>query len=178
MKQEQQPCQQQLQHYLTPHVLIIHVWTCEWSLHHCFLFSWASVPVLGELPVDRRQAGALCLPRTSIHGHRHPQRASSLLHVPPAPVKLQSKLSVSEPLKWRTAHHVWVFTQHALWHGMNLFCFCASVSFTFPSLHPDWMLLLSFAHTHVTITMTLALLFIPKVLISFMSWCQGKLMLL
>ncbi|XP_047433722.1 probable G-protein coupled receptor 179 isoform X2 [Mugil cephalus] len=36
--------------------------------------------------------------------------------------------------------------------------------FTFPSLHPDWMLLISFAHTHVTITMTLALLFIPKFL--------------
>ncbi|XP_029015779.1 probable G-protein coupled receptor 158 [Betta splendens] len=36
--------------------------------------------------------------------------------------------------------------------------------FTFPSLHPDWMLLLSFMHTHVTITVTLALLFIPKFL--------------
>ncbi|XP_057700655.1 probable G-protein coupled receptor 158 isoform X2 [Corythoichthys intestinalis] len=36
--------------------------------------------------------------------------------------------------------------------------------FTFPSLHPDWMLLLSFAHTHVTITVTLALIFIPKFL--------------
>ncbi|XP_041095673.1 probable G-protein coupled receptor 158 [Polyodon spathula] len=33
-----------------------------------------------------------------------------------------------------------------------------------PSLHPDWMLLLVFAHTHVTITFTLALLFIPKFL--------------
>ncbi|NXG45218.1 GP179 protein, partial [Psilopogon haemacephalus] len=32
-----------------------------------------------------------------------------------------------------------------------------------PSLHPDWTLLLFFAHTHGTITMTLALLFIPKV---------------
>ncbi|XP_077379945.1 uncharacterized protein gpr179 [Festucalex cinctus] len=36
--------------------------------------------------------------------------------------------------------------------------------FAFPSLHPDWMLLLSFAHTHVTITVTLALIFIPKFL--------------
>ncbi|XP_030590111.1 probable G-protein coupled receptor 158 [Archocentrus centrarchus] len=36
--------------------------------------------------------------------------------------------------------------------------------FTFPSLHPDWMLLLSFVHTHVTITVTLALLFVPKFL--------------
>ncbi|KAI4792992.1 hypothetical protein KUCAC02_032998 [Chaenocephalus aceratus] len=36
--------------------------------------------------------------------------------------------------------------------------------FTFSSLHPDWMLLLSFMHTHVTITVTLALLFIPKFL--------------
>ncbi|XP_037114380.1 probable G-protein coupled receptor 179 [Syngnathus acus] len=36
--------------------------------------------------------------------------------------------------------------------------------FSFPSLHPDWMLLLSFAHTHVTITVTLALVFIPKFL--------------
>ncbi|XP_034043577.1 probable G-protein coupled receptor 179 [Thalassophryne amazonica] len=36
--------------------------------------------------------------------------------------------------------------------------------FTFPHLHPDWMLLLSFIHTHLTITMTLALIFIPKFL--------------
>ncbi|XP_072239814.1 metabotropic glycine receptor [Leuresthes tenuis] len=36
--------------------------------------------------------------------------------------------------------------------------------FTFQSLHPDWMLLLSFMHTHVTITVTLALLFVPKFL--------------
>ncbi|MEQ2192706.1 hypothetical protein XENOCAPTIV_015832, partial [Xenoophorus captivus] len=35
--------------------------------------------------------------------------------------------------------------------------------FTFPSLHPDWMLLLSFMHTHVTITVTLSLLLVPKV---------------
>ncbi|MED6276349.1 hypothetical protein CHARACLAT_002162 [Characodon lateralis] len=34
--------------------------------------------------------------------------------------------------------------------------------FTFPSLHPDWMLLLSFMHTHVTITVTLTLLLVPK----------------
>lgn len=34
-----------------------------------------------------------------------------------------------------------------------------------PSLHPDWTLLLFFAHTHGTITMTLALLFIPKVML-------------
>ncbi|KAM6939602.1 metabotropic glycine receptor [Xenentodon cancila] len=36
--------------------------------------------------------------------------------------------------------------------------------FTFPSVHPDWMLLLSFIHTHVTITVTLALLLAPKFL--------------
>ena len=35
-----------------------------------------------------------------------------------------------------------------------------------PSLHPEWMLLLSFTHTHVTTTVTLALLFIPKVPLS------------
>ncbi|XP_015252176.1 PREDICTED: probable G-protein coupled receptor 158 [Cyprinodon variegatus] len=34
--------------------------------------------------------------------------------------------------------------------------------FTFQSLHPDWMLLLSFIHTHVTITVTLMLLLVPK----------------
>ncbi|XP_068774865.1 probable G-protein coupled receptor 179 [Struthio camelus] len=33
-----------------------------------------------------------------------------------------------------------------------------------PSLHPDWTLLLSFAHTHGTVTATLALLFVPKFL--------------
>ncbi|XP_015267915.1 PREDICTED: probable G-protein coupled receptor 179 [Gekko japonicus] len=31
-----------------------------------------------------------------------------------------------------------------------------------PSLHPDWTLLLFFIHTHITTTLTLALLFIPK----------------
>ncbi|XP_061583310.1 metabotropic glycine receptor [Cololabis saira] len=36
--------------------------------------------------------------------------------------------------------------------------------FTFPSVHPDWMLLLSFIHTHITITVTLALLLAPKFL--------------
>ncbi|XP_060112171.1 probable G-protein coupled receptor 179 [Heteronotia binoei] len=33
-----------------------------------------------------------------------------------------------------------------------------------PSLHPDWTLLLFFIHTHITTTLTLALLFIPKFL--------------
>ncbi|XP_030627920.1 probable G-protein coupled receptor 158 [Chanos chanos] len=36
--------------------------------------------------------------------------------------------------------------------------------FVRPSLHPDWMLLLFFTHTHVTITVTLGLLFVPKFL--------------
>ncbi|XP_067287688.1 metabotropic glycine receptor [Pseudorasbora parva] len=36
--------------------------------------------------------------------------------------------------------------------------------FARPSIHPDWMLLLFFAHTHVTITVTLGLLFVPKFL--------------
>ncbi|XP_028830266.1 probable G-protein coupled receptor 158 [Denticeps clupeoides] len=36
--------------------------------------------------------------------------------------------------------------------------------FVRPSLHPDWMLLLFFTHTHFTITVTLGLLFIPKFL--------------
>ncbi|XP_076880786.1 metabotropic glycine receptor [Brachyhypopomus gauderio] len=33
-----------------------------------------------------------------------------------------------------------------------------------PFLHPDWMILLFFTHTHITITVTLGLLFIPKFL--------------
>lgn len=33
-----------------------------------------------------------------------------------------------------------------------------------PSLHPDWTLLLCFAHTHGTVTVTLGLLFVPKFL--------------
>ncbi|XP_064380575.1 probable G-protein coupled receptor 179 [Dromaius novaehollandiae] len=33
-----------------------------------------------------------------------------------------------------------------------------------PSLHPDWTLLLFFAHAHGTVTMTLVLLFVPKFL--------------
>uniref|UniRef100_A0A669CZ24 G protein-coupled receptor 158 n=1 Tax=Oreochromis niloticus TaxID=8128 RepID=A0A669CZ24_ORENI len=33
-----------------------------------------------------------------------------------------------------------------------------------PGLHPDWMLMLFFAHTHLTVSVTLALLLIPKFL--------------
>ncbi|XP_036375024.1 probable G-protein coupled receptor 158 [Megalops cyprinoides] len=33
-----------------------------------------------------------------------------------------------------------------------------------PALHPDWMLMLLFAHTHLTVTVTLGLLLIPKFL--------------
>ncbi|XP_016381584.1 probable G-protein coupled receptor 179 [Sinocyclocheilus rhinocerous] len=36
--------------------------------------------------------------------------------------------------------------------------------FARPSIHPDWMLLLFFTHTHVTITVTVGLLFVPKFL--------------
>ncbi|XP_073682030.1 metabotropic glycine receptor [Garra rufa] len=36
--------------------------------------------------------------------------------------------------------------------------------FARPSIHPDWMLLLFFTHTHVTITVTIGLLFAPKFL--------------
>ncbi|TRY90706.1 hypothetical protein DNTS_002901 [Danionella cerebrum] len=36
--------------------------------------------------------------------------------------------------------------------------------FTRPSIHPDWTLLLFFTHTHVTTTVTLGLLFVPKFL--------------
>lgn len=32
-----------------------------------------------------------------------------------------------------------------------------------PGLHPDWMLMLFFAHTHLTVTVTLGLLLVPKV---------------
>lgn len=32
-----------------------------------------------------------------------------------------------------------------------------------PRLHPDWMLMLCFAHTHLTVTVTLCLLLVPKV---------------
>lgn len=32
-----------------------------------------------------------------------------------------------------------------------------------PELHPDWMLLLFFTHTHLTVTVALGLLLIPKV---------------
>lgn len=32
-------------------------------------------------------------------------------------------------------------------------------------LHPDWMLILFFVHTHLTVTVTLGLLLIPKVII-------------
>ncbi|KAI9541618.1 hypothetical protein NQZ68_028124, partial [Dissostichus eleginoides] len=31
-----------------------------------------------------------------------------------------------------------------------------------PGLHPDWMLMLIFAHTHLTVTVTLGLLLVPK----------------
>lgn len=32
-----------------------------------------------------------------------------------------------------------------------------------PGLHPDWMLMLFFVHTHLTVTVTLGLLLVPKV---------------
>lgn len=32
-----------------------------------------------------------------------------------------------------------------------------------PGLHPDWMLMLFFAHTHLTVTVSLCLLLVPKV---------------
>lgn len=58
--------------------------------------------------------------------------------------------------------------------------FCKSTHrFTLaPELHPDWMLMLFFAHTHLTVTVTLGLLLVPKVnpQISFHSLiiCQLK----
>lgn len=33
-----------------------------------------------------------------------------------------------------------------------------------PGLHPDWMLVLFFAHTHLTVTVMLCLLLVPKVM--------------
>ena len=48
--------------------------------------SRAALPVLGELPVQRGEAGALGLPRASLHGHRHPQRTAALRHLPAAQV--------------------------------------------------------------------------------------------
>lgn len=38
-----------------------------------------------------------------------------------------------------------------------------------PGLHPDWMLMLFFAHTHLTVTVTLCLLLVPKVTSSDVS---------
>jgi len=48
--------------------------------------SRAALPVLGQLPVQRGQAGAFCLPRASLHGHRHPQRAPAVRRLPAAQV--------------------------------------------------------------------------------------------
>lgn len=46
----------------------------------------------------------------------------------------------------------------------NLSCLTFLCRFSLvPGLHPDWMLMLFFAHTHLTVTVTLGLLLIPKV---------------
>ena len=68
---------------------------------------------LGVLPVQRGEAGALGLPRASLHGHRHPQRAAALRHLPAAQVAsarprhahcymalLHSKVSARHWIEW------------------------------------------------------------------------------
>lgn len=41
-----------------------------------------------------------------------------------------------------------------------------------PGLHPDWMLMLFFAHTHLTVTVTLCLLLVPKVILKNPSYVK------
>lgn len=43
----------------------------------------------------------------------------------------------------------------------------------FPGLHPDWMLMLFFAHTHLTVTVSLGLLLVPKVTTHLLLWTVG-----
>lgn len=84
-----------------------------------FCHSWASVPVLGQLPVDRRQARPLSLPRASLHGHRHPQRAASLHHVSPVPVM--------------SGHFIWTFKCRTAWIGSVCVCYRCYMIVCFPS---------------------------------------------
>lgn len=106
-----------------------------------FCHSWASVPVLGQLPVDRRQARPLSLPRASLHGHRHPQWAASLHHVSPVPVM--------------SGHFIWTFKCRTAWIGSV--CVCVTdvtwlCVFRLPQVHlplsPSWLDVAALLHTH------------------------------
>ncbi|XP_065097694.1 metabotropic glycine receptor [Paramisgurnus dabryanus] len=63
-----------------------------------------------------------------------------------------------------SAFHEPRYTSIAIHNELLLSSLFHLLRFARPSLHPDWMLLLFFTHTHVTITVTLGLLFIPKFL--------------
>lgn len=116
--------------------------------------------------MERRQAGSLGLPRASLHGHRHPQRAASVLRLS----------SVQVDALGGPRGEIFTQTAHTCDRTLCFFFFSLlpPSRFTFPSLHPDWMLLLSFMHTHVTITVTLALLFVPKVLAASRARIRGE----
>lgn len=58
---------------------------------------------------------------------------------------------------------------HTYTHTLFLMAFfaCSFHRFSLASgLHPDWMLTLFFVHTHLTVTVTLGLMFVPKVTIA------------
>uniref|UniRef100_A0A8C2DU47 Si:ch211-156l18.8 n=1 Tax=Cyprinus carpio TaxID=7962 RepID=A0A8C2DU47_CYPCA len=63
-----------------------------------------------------------------------------------------------------SAFHEPRYTSIAIHNELLLSSVFHLLRFARPSIHPDWMLLLFFTHTHVTITVTLGLLFAPKFL--------------
>ncbi|XP_041824459.1 probable G-protein coupled receptor 158 [Melanotaenia boesemani] len=64
-----------------------------------------------------------------------------------------------------SAFHEPRYTAIAIHNELVLSAIFHVIRFTLaPELHPDWMLLLFFTHTHLTVTVTLGLLLIPKFL--------------
>lgn len=74
------------------------------------------------------------------------------------------------PLYMKTTAKPWTTNEHAFSLSLSLVLFLSLSLYRFtlaPELHPDWMLLLWFAHTHLTVTVTLGLMIVPKVNLSF-----------
>lgn len=115
-------------------------------LHTFFCHSWASVPLLGQLPVDRCQASPLSLPRASLHGHCHPQRAASLHHVSSVPVDSDNfsawQLTWAYPLSSETVYPV--KTQDT---DVMSFCVFCHLQVHLP-LSTSWLDVTALLHAH------------------------------
>ncbi|XP_031413544.1 probable G-protein coupled receptor 179, partial [Meleagris gallopavo] len=124
---------------------------------------WDYMMVVGEGRLSPLSPGARSPPRCSTY----PQRCPCCVLCPTAELLL---LLWGSALCWAaravpSAFHEPRYMGIALHNELLLSAAFHAVRFiAVPSLHPDWMLLLCFAHTHGTVTVTLGLLFVPKVM--------------